>query len=101
VPTLSEAASKDLLRAYGVPVLAERTAADADSAVAAGADLGFPVVVKLCGDAIAHKTERGLVRLGSGNLRACATAATQLLAAARQTTATSSCSSPMVSGTTS
>ena len=26
--------------------------------------LGFPVVVKLCGDAIAHKTERGLVRLG-------------------------------------
>ena len=33
-------------------------------AVAAADALGFPVVVKLCGDAIAHKTERGLVRLG-------------------------------------
>ena len=28
-------------------------------AVAAADELGFPVVVKLCGDAIAHKTERG------------------------------------------
>ena len=83
MPTLSEAASKDLLRAYGVPVLAERTAADADSAVAAAADLGFPVVVKLCGDAIAHKTERGLVRLGLRDAASVHDAATQLLAAAR------------------
>ena len=30
-------------------------------------DLGFPVVAKLNGDAIAHKTERGLVRLGLGD----------------------------------
>ena len=29
--------------------------------------LGYPVVVKLCGDAIAHKSERGLVRLGLGD----------------------------------
>ena len=47
-----------------MPVLDERTAADADGAVAAAEAIGFPVVVKLCGDAIAHKTERGLVRLG-------------------------------------
>ena len=39
----------------------------AEAAVAAAAELGFPVVVKLCGDAIAHKTERGLVRLGLGD----------------------------------
>ena len=83
MPTLSEAASKDLLRAYGVPVLAERTAADADRAAAAAADLGFPVVVKLCGDAIAHKTERGLVRLGLRDAASVHDAATQLLAAAR------------------
>ncbi len=82
MPTLSEAASKDLVRAYGVPVLAERTVADADGAVAVAADLGFPVVVKLCGDAIAHKTERGLVRLGLRDAAAVHEAATQLLAAA-------------------
>ena len=84
VPTLSEAASKQLLREYGVPVLDERTAADADAAVAAAEAIGFPVVVKLCGDAIAHKTERGLVRLGLRDDEArCARPPTQLLAAAR------------------
>src|SRR2546430_17077373 len=62
--TLSEAASKRLLAGYGVPVLDEREAGDADGAVAAAEAIGYPVVVKLCGEAIAHKTERGLVRLG-------------------------------------
>ena len=47
-----------------MPVLDERTAADADAAVAAADAIGYPVVLKLCGDTIAHKTERGLVRLG-------------------------------------
>ena len=36
---------------------------DPAAAGAAAAELGFPVVVKLNGDRIAHKTERGLVRL--------------------------------------
>ncbi len=66
VPTLSEAASKALLAQHGVPLLAEHTVAGADEAVAAAHDIGYPVVLKLCGDAIAHKTERGLVQL---NLR--------------------------------
>ena len=65
--TLSEARSKQLLAEHGVPVLPERTVATADAAVAAASELGFPVVVKLCGDAIAHKTERGLVRLDLGD----------------------------------
>jgi len=83
VPTLSEAASKQLLAQYGVPVLDERTAADADGAARAAAVVGFPVVVKLCGDAIAHKTERGLVRLGLADPAAVEAAARELLAAAR------------------
>lgn len=62
--TLSESQSKALLAPYGVPFLTERIAADADEAAVAARELGFPVVVKLCGDTIAHKTERGLVRLG-------------------------------------
>jgi acetyl-CoA synthetase (ADP-forming) len=81
--TLSEAASKALLARHGVPLLSERVVADPDAAAAAAGELGFPVVAKLCGDAIAHKTERGLVRLGlrdAGSVRA---AADELLARAR------------------
>ena len=80
--TLSEADSKALLAAHGVPFAPERVVATADEAVAAAAELGFPVVVKLCGDAIAHKTERGLVRLGLGDAAAVRAAAAELLAAA-------------------
>ncbi len=56
--------------------------ASADEAAAAATAIGFPVVVKLCGDAIAHKTERGLVRLRLGDERAVRDAAAELLAAA-------------------
>ncbi len=61
--TLSEAASKALLAHYGVPFAAQAEVADPESAVAAAGRIGGPVVLKLCGDRIAHKTERGLVRL--------------------------------------
>src|SRR5690606_6721099 len=61
--TLSEHASKQLLAAAGIPVADERLCETADDAVRAAVELGFPVAVKLCGDTIAHKTERGLVRL--------------------------------------
>jgi len=80
--TLSESASKEMLAPYGLPLLSERTAHDVDGAVDAAVALGFPVVAKLCGDAIAHKTERGLVRLGLGDAAAVGQAAAELLAAA-------------------
>ena len=48
--TLSEAASKALLAAHGVPIAQERIVADAAAAGAAADELGFPVVVKLNGD---------------------------------------------------
>jgi acetyltransferase len=81
MPTLSEASSKQLLATYGVPVLDERVAPDVEAAVAAADEIGLPVVLKLCGDCIAHKTERGLVRLGLGDAAAVRDAAAQLLAA--------------------
>ena len=65
--TLSEAASKRLLAGYGLPLADERDVASVDEAAAAAVAIGYPVVVKLCGDAIAHKTERGLVRLRLGD----------------------------------
>jgi len=80
--TLSEADSKQLLRQHGVPVLDERVAHDADEAARAAEELGYPVVAKLLGDAIAHKTERGLVRLGLTDSTAVQAAAADLLAAA-------------------
>ncbi len=61
--TLSEAASRALVAAAGVAVSPYVTAVDATTVVAAAAGLDRPLVVKLCGAAIAHKTERGLVRL--------------------------------------
>ncbi len=83
MPTLSEDESKRRLAAAGVPVPDERVVASPAEAVAAATAIGFPVVAKLCGDGIAHKTERGLVRLGLADADAVEAAATELLAAAR------------------
>ena len=58
------------------------TADDPDAAVTAAMAMGLPVVAKLCGDAIAHKTERGLVRLSLQSADDVRAAATDLLAAA-------------------
>jgi acetyltransferase len=81
--TLSESASKNLLRSFGVPLADEREETTADAAARAAEDIGFPVVAKLCGDAIAHKTERGLVRLRLSTADQVRDAAAELLSAAR------------------
>jgi len=83
MPTLSEADSRRLVEDAGVAVSPWTTASDAGSAAEAAEALGLPVVVKLCGDAIAHKTERGLVRLGLSSRDEVGAAAADLLAAAR------------------
>ena len=83
MPTLSEADSKHLLAEHGIVFPVERLVATAAEAVAAAGELGHPVVVKLGGAAIAHKTERGLVRLRLTDDDAVAEAAEALLAAAR------------------
>jgi len=81
--TLSEHASKACLSEFGIPFAREVSSITPAEAATAAEKLGFPVVVKLCGDAIAHKTERGLVRLGLGDAAAVRSAASELLAAAR------------------
>ncbi len=80
--TLSEEESKELLRPFGVRFPAEAIVRDPDGAAAAADELGLPVVAKLNGDNIAHKTERGLVRLGLASSQAVRDATTELLAAA-------------------
>lgn len=81
--TLSEHDSKRLLAAYDLPLARETRVDDVAGARHAAQQIGFPVALKLCGDAIAHKTERGLVRLGLGDAAAVERAARELLAAAR------------------
>jgi acetyl-CoA synthetase (ADP-forming) len=82
--TLSEADSKALLAPHGVPLPGERVVDSAAEAATAAAELGFPVVAKLCGDRIAHKTERGLVRLGLPDTDSVERAAVELLGAATE-----------------
>lgn len=98
--TLSEADSKELLARFGVPFAPERLVADPEAAVDAAEALGYPVVAKLCGDHIAHKTERGLVRLGLDDPDAVRRAVTELLDAATEDDGvTGVLVAPMVSGT--
>lgn len=97
--TLSEADSRDFLSVVGVPFAPQRLVSDPDAAVSAAHELGLPVVAKLCGDNIAHKTERGLVRLGLADEQAVASATEELLDAARpEDAATGVLIAPMVRG---
>ena len=60
---LSEAASKELLGAYGIPVTPTRVAATVEDAIETALDLGFPVALKLHSPDITHKTDVGGVKL--------------------------------------
>ena len=71
---------------HGVAVSPYATGSDAGDILAAvenDPDLTYPVVAKLCGRAIAHKTERGLVRLRLADESELRAACNELLAAAR------------------
>jgi acetyltransferase len=81
--TLSEHASKEIVAAYGVRVPEERVVREPAEAVRAAEAIGLPVVLKLAGDGIAHKTERNLVRLGLADAAAVEREAAALLALAR------------------
>ncbi len=77
--TLSEHDSKLALAQHGARVSREEVVADPASAVRAAASIGFPVVVKLVGERLAHKSERGLVKLGLRDAASVESAATELL----------------------
>ena len=81
--TLSEYDSKRLLAERGLSVTSERLVDTPDAAVEAASEMDGPVVVKLCGVRITHKTERNLVRLDLVEADAVRSAAEELLAAVR------------------
>ena len=64
---LSEVQAKQLLAGHGIAMAPEQACADADAAVRAARELGWPVVLKILSPDIAHKTEIGGVLLGLGS----------------------------------
>lgn len=85
---MSERESKSLLAGFGVPFLPELELehpheATALTSLMSAQRLSFPVVAKLNGDRIAHKTERGLVKLNLADGTALTDAVDSLFAAAR------------------
>jgi acetyltransferase len=63
-PVLSEASSRRILAAYGVPLVDGDVAASADEAVALAGRLGYPVVMKADAPGVAHKSAAGIVAVG-------------------------------------
>ncbi|NUO72567.1 MAG: GNAT family N-acetyltransferase, partial [Frateuria sp.] len=60
---LDAAQAMGVLRAYGIPAVPTRKARDAEEAVGAAQDLGFPVALKIIAQEIVHKSEAGGVAL--------------------------------------
>ncbi len=62
--SLDEAESLALFADYGLPALPHRIVEDAAAALAAGRELGYPLVLKTAMPGILHKSDVGGVRLG-------------------------------------
>ncbi|PIK94908.1 acetyl CoA synthetase subunit alpha [Synechococcus sp. 60AY4M2] len=60
---LTEVESKELLAAYGIPVVPTRVAESSEAAVEAAEQIGYPVVLKLYSHTLTHKTDVGGVQL--------------------------------------
>ncbi len=60
---LDEWEAKQVLEAYGIPVVPTHRAGSAEEASAAAAAIGYPVVVKLLSARLTHKSDVGGVRL--------------------------------------
>ncbi len=81
--TPNEAEAKRLLAAAGLLVAPERACADAEDAVQAAEEIGFPVVMKILSPDILHKSEIGGVLLGIASAAAVRTGFATLLDRAR------------------
>jgi len=64
---LDPADSKEVLAAFGIPVVRSRPAYSAAEAATTARDVGFPVAMKVLSPDVPHKTDVGGVRLGLGD----------------------------------
>ncbi len=60
---LTEVESKEILAAYGIPVVPTRVAESPEAAVEAAEQMGYPVVLKLYSHTLTHKSDVGGVQL--------------------------------------
>jgi acetyltransferase len=60
---LTESEAKEVLKAYGIPVVETRVAGNAEEAVTIAAEIGFPVALKVLSPDITHKSDVGGVAL--------------------------------------
>jgi acetyltransferase len=60
---LTEFESKQVLAAYGIPIVETRVAKTEQEALKAAGEIGYPVVLKLFSETITHKTDVGGVQL--------------------------------------
>ena len=60
---MPEADARDILSAYGLPVIRMETAKTEEEACTIGSNMGYPLVMKLLSPDITHKTDAGGVRL--------------------------------------
>ena len=79
---MSETRSKDVLRAYGIPVTLDALVNYSAEAGRAASRIGFPVVMKAAGPTLLHKSDRGLVRIGIATEREAREAYSELMDAA-------------------
>ena len=75
---LDDEEAMELLAAYGVPVVPTRKVRDAEEAVAAARDIGFPVALKVVSRQIQHKTDVGGVVLNLASPEVVRTAAVEM-----------------------
>ncbi len=65
--TLSEFDSKQVLHKYNIPITKELVVNQADDLKKATEEIGYPLVLKGCSAEIAHKTEKGLIKVDIRN----------------------------------
>ncbi len=78
---LSEYESKQMLVSYGIPVTQEELVISMEGLSEALPKIGYPLVMKGCAAEIAHKTEKGLIRLDIRNEDEARTAFKEITAA--------------------
>ncbi|QJR14231.1 bifunctional acetate--CoA ligase family protein/GNAT family N-acetyltransferase [Usitatibacter palustris] len=81
---LTEAESKELLAAWGIPVPAMRPAATREEAIGEAAAIGYPVALKILSRDISHKSDVDGVRLGLHDAAAVGEAFDAIVASARR-----------------
>jgi len=72
--TLTEYESKQILASYHLPVTREELVSSPEDLLKAADQIGYPLVIKGCSAEMAHKTEKGLIRVDVRNAAEATTA---------------------------